>query len=48
MGAGTTFDLIPTNFDTLWQRSYTVDAPDLRSLYERFYGSNGDAQETSG
>ena len=30
-----TFDLIPTNFDTLWQRSYTVDAPDLRGLYEK-------------
>ena len=29
-----TFDLIPTTFDTLWQRSYTVDAPDMRRLYE--------------
>ena len=30
-----TFNLIPSSFDTLWQRSYTVDAPDLRSLYEK-------------
>src|SRR6202011_4804993 len=34
MGAAT-FNLIPTTFDTLWQRSYTVDAPDLRGLYEK-------------
>jgi len=34
MGAAT-FDLIPSTFDTLWQRSYTVDAPDLRGLYEK-------------
>jgi len=34
MGAAT-FDLIPSTFDTLWQRSYTVEAPDLRSLYEK-------------
>src|SRR5271155_3356418 len=33
--AAATFDLIPTTFDTLWQRSYTVDAPDLRGLYEK-------------
>jgi len=30
-----TFDLIPTTFDTLWQRSYTVEAADLRGLYEK-------------
>jgi hypothetical protein len=34
MGAAT-FDLIPSTFDTLWQRSYVVDAPDLRGLYEK-------------
>jgi hypothetical protein len=34
MGAAT-FDLIPTTFQTLWQRSYNVDAPDLRGLYEK-------------
>jgi len=33
--AAATFDLIPSTFDTLWQRSYTVEAPDLRSLYEK-------------
>jgi hypothetical protein len=34
MGAAT-FDLIPTTFDTLWQRSYASEAPDLRGLYEK-------------
>jgi hypothetical protein len=34
MGAAT-YDLIPTTFDTLWQRSYTVEAADLRGLYEK-------------
>lgn len=33
--AAATFDLIPSTFDTLWQRTYTVEAPDLRSLYEK-------------
>jgi hypothetical protein len=33
--AAANFDLIPTTFDTLWQRSYLVDAPDLRGLYEK-------------
>jgi hypothetical protein len=33
--AAATFDLIPTTFDTLWQRSYTVEAADLRGLYEK-------------
>ena len=26
---------IPTSFDTTFQRSYAVDAPDLRGLYEK-------------
>ncbi len=30
-----TFDLIPTSFDTLWQRSYAIEAADLRGLYEK-------------
>ena len=33
--AGNTCDRIPTSFDTVWQRSYTCDAPDMRSLYEK-------------
>lgn len=34
MGAET-YDLIPTSFETWWQRSYLSEAPDLRSLYEK-------------
>jgi len=33
--AGDTCDRIPSSFDTVWQRSYSCDAPDMRSLYEK-------------
>jgi P-aminobenzoate N-oxygenase AurF len=34
MALESTLDRIPTSFDTCFQRSYAVDAPDLRRLYE--------------
>ncbi len=34
MASAPTSDKIPTSFDTCFQRSYAVEAPDLRRLYE--------------